>query len=350
VLAVLPEVAPVRLASLWRLLSSVGNAARPQRPPRDGAVTPPAALEWRAIGSLQVSAVGLGCNNFGYRLGYPETAAVVHAALDAGVTFLDTADNYGGTASEKYLGRALKGRRDAVVLATKFGMPVKGSKGGARPDYVRRACEDSLRRLRTDRIDLYQLHRPDPRTPIADTLGALDDLVRAGKVREIGCSNFGAAQLREASAAAGSRAAFASVQNGYSLLHREPERDVLAECARQGMAFIPSAPLGGGRLTGKYRSGRPIPKHARLAPDTRPGDSFNRDLDLAAIEALARLAEARGHTVLELAVAWLLSRGVVASVIAGAMSADQVRANVASAGWRLSQADLAAVDRVVPPG
>lgn len=343
------EVTSVRLAPLWRLFSSA-PAAETSHGPRDkGALSrPPAPLETRRIGSLEVSVVGLGCNNFGYRLDIRETAAVVHAALDAGVSFLDTADNYGGTNCEKFLGRALKGRREAVVIATKFGMPLSGKKGGARPDYVRRACESSLRRLRTDRIDLYQLHRPDPDTPIADTLGALGDLVRSGKVREIGCSNFTAEQLREARAAAGDGAAFASVQNGYSLLLREPEREVLAECQRLGMAFIPSAPLSGGRLTGKYRRGRPVPANARLAPDQGSGEAINRDLDLALIEALAQFAESRGHTLLELAFSWLLSRGVVSSVIAGAMSGEQVRANVAAAGWQLTQADLTELDTIAP--
>jgi aryl-alcohol dehydrogenase-like predicted oxidoreductase len=337
----------VRLSSVWRLFSSVPDPRARHGPRADRGRTTPLP-ERRRIGALEVSAVGLGCNNFGYRLGYRDTAAVVHAALDAGVTFLDTADNYGGSACEKFLGRALKGSREAVVIATKFGMPANRTPGGARPEYVTRACEASLRRLRTDRIDLYQLHRPDPQTPIADTLGALDGLVRSGKVREIGCSNFTAGQLREARAAAGSGIAFASVQNGYNLLHREPEREVLAECARQEMAFIPSAPLAAGRLTGKYRRGRPIPRNARLAPDPRSRDSFNRDIDLVAIEALVQLAESRGHTLLELAISWLLSRRIVASVIAGATSAEQVAANVAAAGWALTTADLAEVDKVAP--
>jgi aryl-alcohol dehydrogenase-like predicted oxidoreductase len=176
----------------------------------------------------------------------------------------------------------------------------------------------------------------------------LSDLVRAGKVREIGCSNFTAPELREARAAAAGGAAFASVQNGYSLLLREPEREVLAECRRLGMAFIPSAPLSGGRLTGKYRRGRPLPENTRLAPDRGSGEAINRDLDLALIEALAQFAEARGHTLLELAFAWLLSREVVSSVIAGAMSGDQARANVAAAGWRLTPSDLIEVDAIAP--
>jgi len=305
-------------------------------------------VETRRIGSLEVSAVGLGCNNFGVRLDFRGTERVVAAALDAGVILFDTADIYGAGKSEEYLGRALKGRRDAVVLATKFGMELDAKRKGARPEYVRRACEDSLKRLRTDRIDLYQLHRPDPETPIADTLGALNDLVRGGRVREIGCSYFTAAQLREARAAAGSGAAFRSVQNEYSLLTREPEREVLGECERLGMAFIPYYPLASGLLTGKYRRGRPAPPNTRLATNRNWSERFLTDRSLQIVETLAAFAEARGHTLLELAVSWLLSRAPVASVIAGAMSAEQVRANVAAAAWQLTPADLAEMDALAP--
>jgi aryl-alcohol dehydrogenase-like predicted oxidoreductase len=302
----------------------------------------------RRIGSLEVSTVGLGCNNFGSRLDFAGTAAVVDAALDAGITFLDTADVYGGTKSEEYLGRALAGRRDRVVLATKFGMEVDAQRGGARPGYVKRACEGSLKRLRTDRIDLYQLHRPDPATPIADTLGALSDLVRGGKVREIGCSYFTAAQLQEARAAAGRGVAFASVQNEYSLLTREPEREVLAECERLQMAFVPYYPLASGLLTGKYRRGRPAPGNTRLATNRSWNERFLTDRSLGIAEALAEFAERRDHTLLELAFSWLLSHAPVSSVIAGAMSAEQVRANVAAARWRLTPEELAEIDRLAP--
>ncbi len=304
-------------------------------------------METRKIGSLEVSIVGLGCNNFGWRLDYDRTVAVVDAALDAGINFLDTADIYGGTESEEFLGRALEGRRDKVVLATKFGMKVDEQRQGARPDYVRRACEDSLRRLRTDHIDLYQLHQPDPSTPIAETLAALDELVRSGKVREIGCSNFSMEQLREAKAAAGQGASFVSVQNEYSLLHREPEREVLAECEREGIAFLPFFPLAGGMLTGKYRSGQPTPENTRLS---KGGGSarFLNDRNLAIVEELANFAAFRGHSLLELAFSWLLSHPSVASVIAGATSPAQVRANVEAAGWRLTPADLAEIDKLAP--
>ena len=201
-------------------------------------------METRRIGTLQVSVVGLGCNNFGWRIDAAATAAVVDAALDAGINFFDTADIYGGGESEEFLGRALGRRRNEVLIATKFGMRMDDERRGARPEYVRRAAEDSLRRLGTDRIDLYQLHQPDPQTPVAETLGALDELVRAGKVREIGCSNFSGEQLRAAADAIREGAArFVSVQNEYSLIHREPEAGVIPECVRAGIAFIPYFPL-----------------------------------------------------------------------------------------------------------
>jgi aryl-alcohol dehydrogenase-like predicted oxidoreductase len=306
-------------------------------------------MQTRHIGSLEVSVVGLGCNNFGRRVDEPGTHAVVHAALDAGITFFDTADIYGSTLSEQYLGRALGARRDEVVLATKFGMKVDDQRHGAHPDYVRQACEDSLRRLGTDRIDLYQLHTPDPTVPIADTLGALDDLVKAGKVREIGCSNFDVAQLREAGAAVrpgGAR--FVSVQNQYSLLHREPERAVLAECRRTDVAFIPFFPLASGLLTGKYHRGEAPPAGSRIAGGANK--NVFTDENLAYVEALRAFAESRGHTLLELAFSWLLARDPVVSVIAGATKPAQVRANVdAATAWQLSAEELAEVERIAPP-
>lgn len=298
-------------------------------------------MDTRRIGSLEVSIVGLGCNNFGRRLDEVRTAEVVAAALDAGITFFDTADMYGGTLSEVLLGRALGHRRSDVILATKFGWEIDATRKGARPAYVKRAVEDSLRRLGTDRIDLYQLHKPDPSVPIADTLAALDDLVREGKVREIGCSNFSATELREAATAAGDRARFVSVQNEYSLLQREPEREVLAECGWLGLAFIPYFPLASGLLTGKFRRGQPRPGGTRLT-DRPPSDE-----QLAVVEALIAVADARGHTLLELAFGWLLSQPVVASVIAGATSPAQVQANAASAGWTFTADDRAEVEKVL---
>ncbi len=302
----------------------------------------------RRIGSLEVSIVGLGCNNFGRRLDSGATSAVVDAALDAGINFFDTADIYGGTKSEEYLGRALGRRRDEVVVATKFGSAVDEQRKGARPEYVRQAAEDSLRRLGTDRIDLYQLHTPDPQVPIEETLGALDELVRAGKVREIGCSNFSAEQLRAAEGAIREGAArFVSVQNEYSLLHREPERDVLPECKRAGIAFIPYFPLANGLLTGKYRQGQHAPAGSRLQSGRRA--SLLTGHNLAVVEELIEFSGSRGHTILELAFSWLLTRPAVASVIAGATSSEQVRSNAAAAGWKLTDAELAGIDAIVPP-
>jgi len=304
-------------------------------------------MRTRRIGSLEVSEVGLGCNNFGIRLDADATAAVVHAALDAGITFFDTADIYGGTKSEEHLGRALGARRDDVVLASKFGMKVDEQRTGAHPAYVAQALEDSLRRLKTDRIDLYQLHRPDPAVPIGDTLGALDLLVKAGKVREIGCSNFSVEQLREAGAAVREGGArFVSVQNQFSLLHREPEEGVLSECARARLAFLPYFPLESGLLTGKVRRGQAPPPGTRL-DEGRYTDRFLSDERIDVVERLIAFAETRGHTILELAVSWLLEHSPVASVIAGATRPEQVRANVAAASWSLTSDDLMEIDALL---
>ena len=303
-------------------------------------------METRRIGSLNVSVIGLGCNNFGRRLDADRTAAVVPTALDAGITFFDTADIYGETKSEEFLGRALGKRRGDVVVATKFGMPVNERRRGAKPEYIRRAVEDSLRRLGTDRIDLYQIHQPDPETPIGDTLSALNELVIAGKVREIGCSNFSADQLRAAENAVRTGAArFVSVQNEYSLLHREPEDDVIPECLRAGIAFIPYFPLASGLLTGKYRRGCPAPEGSRLQSrfETEP---FT-DERLALVESLLQYATSRGRTLLELAVSWLVMRPAVASTIIGATSSEQVKSNVAAGGWRLTERELADIDAIL---
>ncbi len=305
-------------------------------------------MDRRRIGALDVSVVGLGCNNFGWRIDAAQTAHVVDAALDAGINFLDTADIYGGTKSETFLGEVLKGRRDKVVLATKFGMAVDDQRKGARPEYVRAALDDSLKRLRTDRIDLYQLHQPDPSVPIADTLGALNEAVRAGKVREIGCSNFSAQQLREAEAAVppgGAR--FVSVQNEYSLLKRDPEAEVLPECTRQGQAFLPYFPLASGLLTGKYRRGQAAPAGARIQAGERFGDLLSA-ANLDVVEALFSFAESHHHTLLELAFSWLLAHPEVASVIAGATAPEQVTTNAKAASWRLTPAELAKIDALLP--
>src|SRR5712671_894819 len=224
-------------------------------------------MQTRRIGSLLVSVVGLGCNNFGMTIDEKQSAEVVSAALEAGINFFDTADMYGGTNSERFLGKALGKRRNEAIVATKFGLNAGGDfQGGAKPEYVKRACDASLTRLNIDRIDLYQLHKPDASTPIADTLAAMSDLVRAGKVREIGCSNFSVAQMREAEAAVRAGAAkFVSVQNEYSLLKRDDvEQNVLPECGRAGLAFLPYFPLANGMLTGKYSKGVAPPKGTRM--------------------------------------------------------------------------------------
>jgi aryl-alcohol dehydrogenase-like predicted oxidoreductase len=304
-------------------------------------------VEKRKIGSLEVSLAGVGCNNFGWRIDAEGTAAVVNAAIESGINFFDTADIYGGGQSEEFLGRALKGRRDKVLIATKFGMKMAEGKQGGKPAYILQAVEDSLRRLGTDHIDLYQIHQPDPSTPIADTLGALGELVKAGKVREIGCSNFSAVQLRQAAQATFQTggAHFASVQNNYSLLHREPETEVLPECQRLGIAFLPYFPLANGLLTGKYRQGQPFPKSSRAEDGFGP--KVFTDENLALVEQLRSFAESHGHTLLELSMAWLVAKPAIASVIAGAKTAEQVKANASSVAWRLTEADLAAVDGIL---
>ena len=299
------------------------------------------------IGSLEVSVAGLGCNNFGWRIDEAGTARVVDAALDSGMNFFDTADIYGRGESEEFLGRTLGSRRNRVVLATKFGMSVGKDRQGGKPEYIRLAIEDSLRRLRTDRIDLYQLHQPDPSTPISDTLGTLDDLVKAGKVREIGCSNFSADQIQEAEEAVRPGAArFLSVQNHYSMLHRDPENGVLQECERRGIAFIPYFPLANGLLTGKYRRGQAPPRDSRATAGFGPKVFTEENLEL--VERLIDFAASRGHSLLELAFGWLLARRPVASVIAGARTPEQVRANAEAVSWTVSPEDMAEIDRLLP--
>ena len=267
-------------------------------------------MRTRRIGSLKVSVTGIGCNNFGWRIDADAASAVVHAALDAGINFFDTADVYASGQSEEFLGRALAERRAEAIVATKFGMKMDEKRRGARPEYVRHAAEDSLERLRTEYIDLYQLHQPDPEVPVEETLGAMEELVRVGKVREIGCSNFSGDQLRAASGR------FASVQNEYSMLHRDPEKDVLPECERADIAFLPYFPLASGLLTGKYRLGKKAPEGSRGAAGWGPKVYTDANLRLA--ENLIAFAELHGHTILELAFSWLLAKPVVASVIAGA--------------------------------
>jgi len=285
--------------------------------------------------------VGVGCNNFGIRLDEAHTEEVINAAVDDGINLFDTADTYANGRSEELIGRFLASRRSQVMIATKFGLEVPGQGKGARPEYVRRAFEASLKRLRTDYVDLYQQHVPDPEVPIAETLGALNELVSSGQVREIGCSNFSAQQLREAESTANrlEYARFVSVQNEYSLLHREPEAEVLPECERQGIAFLPYFPLKSGLLTGKYRKGQPIPEGTRVAKYDRYRQLLTEE-NLDTVERLIDYAKSHGHTILELAISWLLARRPVASVIAGASSAQQVHANVTATNWRLSISEI----------
>lgn len=300
-------------------------------------------MERRKVGSLEVTVVGLGCNNFGGRLDNEQTKRVIDAAIDAGINFFDTAELYGGTKSEEFMGNALKGRREKVLLATKFGYEDDPAAGG-KPENVRQAVDGSLRRLQTDVIDLYQLHRPDNHTPIAVTLGALNELVKEGKVREIGCSNFSVEQLREAEEAARGRARFVSVQNEYSVLRREPESDgVLEECERLGLGFLPFFPLASGLLSGKYRKGQEPPEGTRIAGSARREEILGSG-DLDVVERLISFAEGRGHTILELAFSWLLAKPVVSSVIAGATKPEQIQANVSAAGWKLSAEEMAEVE------
>jgi aryl-alcohol dehydrogenase-like predicted oxidoreductase len=301
------------------------------------------------IGSLEVSVVGLGCNNFGMRIGRKETADVVGAALDAGINFLDTADIYGGTKSETFLGEALGARRDEIILASKFGVPYEGHEGGGSAAYVRTALEDSLTRLGTDRIDLYQMHVPDQKTPIAETIGVLAELVAEGKIRAFGCSNFTVDMLTEAAAAMPvGGPGFVSVQNQYNILYREPEDGVLEWCADNGTAFLPFFPLASGLLSGKYRPGEPPPEGTRLASMGDGAASHLTDERLGAVTALDELARGAGHSVLDLAFGWLLSRPAIASVIAGATRPEQIAANVAGGDWRPSAEVLAAVDTIAP--
>jgi aryl-alcohol dehydrogenase-like predicted oxidoreductase len=313
-------------------------------------------MSYRRLGNsgLVVSVVGVGCNNFGRKLDADGTREVVDAALDAGITLFDTADIYGTPhgSSEQLLGAALKGRRDEVVLATKFGMNMAGLNGndfGARGSrrYVVRAVEASLRRLETDHIDLYQLHEPDPATPIEETLAALDDLVHSGKVRYLGNSNFAGWQIADAdwTARAANLTPFISAQNRYSLLQRQVEAEVVPACEQFGLGLLPFFPLDSGLLTGKYRRGETPPDGTRLSLGR-----YQRFLDAAdwdAIEALTAFGAERGHSLLEVAIAGLASRPAVTSVIAGATSAEQVQANAAAGSWQLSADDLGALESIL---
>jgi aryl-alcohol dehydrogenase-like predicted oxidoreductase len=311
-------------------------------------------MQMRRLGTsgLKVSEIGLGCNNFGGRMDQARTQAVVDAALEAGINLFDTADIYGGLESEVFLGKALGKRRHEVVLATKFGMSIwkdEPWKGGAARRWIIQAVEDSLTRLGTDYIDLYQQHKPDPDTPIEETLRAMDDLVRQGKVRYLGCSSFSGWQIADAdwTAKAAGLDRFVSAQNHYSLLKRGVEAEVLPACEKFGLGFLPFFPLASGALTGKYKRGQPAPAGTRLA---KPGAHDRNTLSDEAfdkIEALTGWAEQRGHNLLELAFAWLLGHPAVSSVIAGATSPEQVRGNAATGSWKLTAAEVAEVGELI---
>src|SRR5580692_3474078 len=305
---------------------------------------------------LLVSVVGLGCNNFGGRLDVEQTRAVVDAAIDEGITLFDTAETYGGDgASELALGEVLQGRRDKIVLATKWGHPgadmgygpAAGAKGGR--GYIKIAVEQSLTRLKTDYIDLYQLHRPDPVTPIDETLAALDDLVAAGKVRYIGHSNFTGWMIADAahSALSAGRTPFISAQNHWSLLERDVEREVVPAARHFGVGLLPFFPLANGLLTGKVRKGQDIPANSRLAEPRRAG--YVTDAKLDKVEALIAWGQEQGLSILEIAIGGLAAHPACSSVIAGATSPEQVKANAAAGEWEPTEDQLAAIDKIVPP-
>ena len=300
---------------------------------------------------LRVSLVGLGCNNFGGRIDLDATRKVVDAAIEHGITLFDTADIYGERGgSETALGEVLGARRKQIVLASKFGMNMddEGIKKGGSRAYIMNAVEDSLRRLKTDWLDLYQIHRFDPLTPIDETLRALEDLTRQGKVRYIGCSNFAPWQMADAAWAARDLnvAGFASCQDEYSLLVRGAERELIPAARHYGMGLLPYFPLANGALTGKYKRNAPMPEGARLTKlPQRAGEIFS-DANWTRIEKLTAFAEARGKTLVELAFSWLAAQPVVSSVIAGATRPEQVAANVKAAEWKLSAEELAEIDQI----
>jgi aryl-alcohol dehydrogenase-like predicted oxidoreductase len=311
-------------------------------------------MEQRNLGKsgLRVSVVGLGCNNFGGRIDFEATRKVVHKALDLGITLFDEADTYGDPrgSSETYLGEILGDRRKDIVLATKFARPMDGSGRfqGASRRYIMEEVEASLRRLRTDWIDLYQQHQPDPLTPIEETLRALDDLVGQGKVRYIACSTLPAWQVVEAQWTARHHGLhhFISCQEEYSLLARRLDREMMPILQAYGLGLIPFAPLANGLLTGKYKRGAPLPEGARLSYMQRSAARYLTEDNWAIVERLERFAAECGRTLLELAVSWLTCRPQVASVIAGATRPEQVEQNVGAAGWALTEAEMQEIDRL----
>jgi aryl-alcohol dehydrogenase-like predicted oxidoreductase len=310
-------------------------------------------MEYRNLGKsgLQVSVVGLGCNNFGMRIDEAQTKAVVDKALESGINFFDTADVYGGRGkSEEFLGAALKGRRREAIVATKFRSPMGEGPlwaGGSRR-YIFEAVDDSLRRLGTDYIDLYQIHAPDRATPIEETMRALDDVVRSGKVRYIGCSNYDGWQVVEAQwiARTEHHMPFISAQNQYNLLERRVERELLPVCEQYGLGMLPYFPLASGFLTGKYRPGQAPPEGTRLALMGERAKQALSDQNFEVLSKLEAFAEQRGHGMIDLAVGWLSSHPVVSSVIAGATKPEQVEQNVRAGEWRLTAEEMAEVDSI----
>lgn len=310
-------------------------------------------MQLRNLGQsgLRVSTIGLGCNNFGGRIGLEETRAVIHKALDLGITLFDTADTYGERGgSETLMGQILGDDRKRIVLATKFAMPMDdvGVKVGGSRRYIMQAVEDSLRRLKTDWIDLYQMHQTDPRTPIEETLRALDDLVRQGKVRYIGCSNYAAWQVVEAAWTARSNGLnpFVSHQDEYSLVFRKPEAELMPATRKYGLGMLPYFPLASGLLTGKYRRNAAMPANARLTKTARLADRYLTERNWRIAEELGDFVEARGRTMLELAFSWLLAQAPVTSVIAGATLPGQLEQNVKAGAWAIGAEDLAEIDRI----
>jgi aryl-alcohol dehydrogenase-like predicted oxidoreductase len=310
-------------------------------------------MEYRNLGNsgLQVSLVGLGCNNFGRRCDQDATSDIVHKAIDLGVTLFDTADVYGPRGmSEEFLGKALEGKRHDVVLATKFCSPMgEGpSMSGASRRYIMNAVEASLKRLGTDYIDLYQIHRPDPKTPIDETMRALDDLVKQGKVRYIGHSNFSGWQTAECHyiSKAEHLTPFVSAQNQYNLLERAIEGELVPACKEFGVSVLPFFPLASGFLTGKYKKGEPMPEGARLTAMGPMAERMLSERNWATLGGLSEFAESHGHTMLELAMGWLASLPYVASVIAGATRPDQVEQNVKAGEWHLTAEEMAEIDTI----
>ena len=309
-------------------------------------------MKRRKIGrsDLDVSVIGLGCNNFGFvaDMGVEASRKVIDKAIDSGINFLDTSDSYG--TSEDILGEVLGERRKKIVLATKFGSKrnALGEKSGASRGYILAEAEESLRRLRTDYIDLYQIHYPDPNTPIEETLRALDDLVKSGKVRYIGCSNFSASQLQQAESTAvkHSLKTFISSQDEYSLIVRDLEREQLPVIEKYGLSELPYFPLASGLLTGKYKKGHAAPKGTRLGEKQALADKYHSEPNLEKVELLRKFAEDRGHTLLKLAFSWLLSHQAVASVIAGATKPEQIEANAKAGDWELKPDELMQIDEI----